>query len=167
MHRFFTGSSLVLRIPLLLAAAVLLAGCDRGNDQVFDEATDPRSFPPRGSAWVIFDGDTVVAEVADTPAAMERGLMERTEVPDGTGMLFVYEDMDTRQFWMRNTYVPLDIAFLDMDQRIVDIQAMEPETEELTVSAAPAMFALEVRQGWFEEQGIEVGAEARIVFGRR
>ena len=118
-------------------------------------------------AWVIFDADTVLAEVAATPEAREQGLMFRTEVADGTGMIFVFDDMAPRQFWMRNTFVPLDIAFMDTDHRIVDIQQMEPETDELTVSAAPAMFALEVRAGWFEEMGIQEGDRARLVFGRR
>jgi uncharacterized membrane protein (UPF0127 family) len=157
--------------PLLLLLPFLLpvAGCGGDNDATFSaaEADEARPLPPRGSAWVIFDSDTVLAEVAATPEARERGLMHRTDVPDGTGMIFVFDDMGTRQFWMRNTYIPLDIAFLDMEQRIVDIQQMEPEDEEFTESAAPAMFALEVREGWFEENGIEVGSEAHIVFGRR
>jgi uncharacterized protein len=153
---------------LILPFLVVAAGC-QDDDGAFSaaEADEARTLPPRGSAWVIFDQDTVLAEVADTPEDRERGLMHRTEVPDGTGMLFVFDDMGTRQFWMRNTYVPLDIAFMDINQRVVDIQQMEPETDEFTESAAPAMFALEVRSGWFEEQGISQGSEAQIVFGRR
>lgn len=156
--------------PLLLLALLLpLAACGGDRDAGFaDTATgDAPSLPPRGMAWVIFDTDTVLAEVAATPEAREQGLMFRTEVPDGTGMIFVFEDMAPRSFWMRNTFVPLDIAFMDMDHRIVDIQQMEPETDELTESAAPAMFALEVRAGWFEEMGIAEGDRARLVFGRR
>ncbi len=164
---------LARRIPALatLLLVALLPACQ--GDDGFGEGPEAGTLqetgnlPPRGSAWVILDGDTVTAEVADTPQLRERGLMFRTEVPDGTGMLFVFEDQAPRSFWMRNTYVPLDIAFLDSAMRIVDIQQMEPETDELTESAAPAMFALEVRQGWFEEQGIEPGTQARIVFGRR
>ncbi len=123
--------------------------------------------PGQGIAWVIFGADTVRAEIADTPELRERGLMHRTELADGEGMLFVYSTSATRSFWMRNTYIPLDIAFLDERLFIVDIQQMEPETENLHESAAPAMFALEVPQGWFASRGIEVGAEARVVFGRR
>jgi uncharacterized protein len=123
--------------------------------------------PQQGVAWVIFGTDTVRAEVADTPEARERGLMYRTELADGEGMIFVYSAAATRSFWMRNTFIPLDIAFLDDRLIVVDIQQMEPESETLHESAAPAMFALEVPQGWFASRGIEVGAEARIVFGRR
>jgi len=161
----------LLTAVVLLVVPALIAACGEADGTAGEPQAasirDTTDMPPRGSAWVIFDADTVVAEVADTPALRERGLMFRTEVPDGTGMLFVFDDSQVRSFWMRNTYVPLDIAFMDPAMRIVDIRQMEPESEELTESAAPAMFALEVRQGWFEEQGIEPGAQARIVFGRR
>jgi len=121
--------------------------------------------PPPGRAWVIFGADTVVAEVAATAQERERGLMYREEVPDGTGMLFVFQDNLVRAFWMANTYVPLDIAYMDPSYRIVDIVAMEPLVTETYPSKAPAMFALEVRQGWFAERGISEGDQAAIVFG--
>jgi uncharacterized protein len=163
MHRSLRFPALPI---LLLGLVALGAACE--NDAFNEEVAETRPLPPRGHAWVVFEAaDTVVAEVAETPQARERGLMFREEVPDGTGMIFVFDDADIRSFWMRDTYVPLDIAFLDPAQRIVDIQQMEPESEEFTESAAPAMFALEVRQGWFEEQGIQVGDQVRIVFGRR
>lgn len=121
--------------------------------------------PPRGSAWVIFGGDTVVAEVARTPEERADGLMYREDVPDGTGMIFVFESLDIRSFWMQNTYVALDIAYMDASYRIVDIKQMEPMTTETHPSAAPAMFALEVRRGWFAEKGVEVGHVPKVVFG--
>lgn len=121
--------------------------------------------PPPGHAWVIFGADTVVAEVASTAEERAEGLMYRDDVPDGTGMLFVFEDSQPRAFWMANTYVPLDVAYLDPSYRIVDIIAMEPLVTDSYPSDAPAMFALEVRQGWFEENGIGVGAQAQIHFG--
>lgn len=123
------------------------------------------SRPPAGHAWVIFGADTVVAEVAATADQRAEGLMYREEVPDGTGMLFVFQDNEVRAFWMANTYVPLDIAYMDPSYRIVDIVPMEPLVTETYPSSAPAMFALEVRQGWFAEQGIGVGSQAEVVFG--
>ncbi|MDZ7781282.1 MAG: DUF192 domain-containing protein [Gemmatimonadota bacterium] len=121
--------------------------------------------PPAGRAWVIFGADTVVAEIAATEEERSEGLMYREEVPDGTGMLFVFQNNDVRAFWMANTYVPLDIAYMDPSYRIVDIVQMEPMVTETYPSNAPAMFALEVRQGWFEERGIGEGDQAEIVFG--
>lgn len=128
-------------------------------------AADDASRPARGHAWVIFGADTVVAEVAATADARARGLMHRESLPDGTGMLFVFTDSQNRAFWMRNTFIPLDIAYMDSSLRIVDIQQMEPEDENLYPSAAPAMYALEVPQGWFAEKGISVGATAELVMG--
>ena len=129
------------------------------------ETSDLGPLPPAGYAWVIFGADTVLAEVAATADERAQGLMYREEVPDGTGMLFVFQDSQPRSFWMANTYVALDIAYMDPSYRIVDIIAMEPLVTDSYPSDAPAMFALEVRQGWFEEQGIGVGAQANIVFG--
>ena len=121
--------------------------------------------PPGGHAWVVFGADTVVAEIAATADERAQGLMYREDVPDGTGMLFVFQDNANRAFWMANTYIPLDIAYMDPSYRIIDIVQMEPLVTETYPSSGPAMFALEVRQGWFEEQGIAVGAQPEIVFG--
>jgi hypothetical protein len=93
--------------------------------------------------------------------------MYRDDVPDGTGMLFVFQDSQIRSFWMANTYVALDVAYMDPGFRIVDIIAMEPLDTNSKPSRGPAMFALEVRQGWFAERGIEIGDQAEIVFGVR
>jgi uncharacterized protein len=123
------------------------------------------STPPAGSAWVIFGADTVVAEVAATPDERAKGLMYRDAVPEGTGMLFVFPDSDVRSFWMANTYVPLDLAYMDPAFRIVDIVQMAPLVTDTYPSKAPAMYGLEVRQGWFEEKQVAVGAQAQIVFG--
>lgn len=166
------------RSPRFFLLLLLLVGTFTGTVACGDAANggaaaaggDPGemgALPPAGHAWVVFGSDTVVAEVAATPEEQQQGLMYRTELAENEGMLFVYDNMAPRSFWMRNTYIPLDIAFLDREQRIVDIQQMEPQDEEFTDSAAPAMFALEVRQGWFESRGIEVGDEGRIIFGGR
>ena len=116
-------------------------------------------------AWVIFGSDTVLAEVASLPEARAQGLMNRDSVPAGTGMLFVFPTTEERSFWMRDTRVSLDIAFFDEAYRIVSIKHMEALDETLTDSDAPTAFALEVRNGWFAEHGIEVGVTAKVVFG--
>ncbi len=175
------GSSGFLLLGLFLASLWVTAGCGasegkpggggearggvRAGPSVGFGEPDQERLPPPGHAWVIFGSDTVLAEVARTPEARERGLMFRQELPKGRGMLFVFPEVAIRSFWMRNTFVPLDIAFLDEHLVVVDIQAMEPQTEDLHQSARPAMFALEVPQGWFGEKGIRVGDTARVVFG--
>lgn len=114
---------------------------------------------------MILEGDTVRAEVARTPEQRELGLMHRESLADGRGMLFVFPDLQIRSFWMKDTLIPLDIAYLDENFRIVDIHGMEAGDLDPHPSAMPAMFALEVPLGWFERKGIGVGAEARIIFG--
>jgi len=165
--------------PVFLVAAYLVLACSSTEGQVPSVAQDQspdraatqsveaaqEQLPPPGHAWVIFGADTVLAEVARTPTERERGLMYRESLDKGKGMFFVFPDAQIRSFWMSNTFIPLDIAYLDPELRIVDIKAMEPETLESVPSVAPAQFALEVPQGWFAEMGIGVGAVAKVVFG--
>ena len=166
-------------LPLIVFGVLLPAGCGAGGDPPEPSLGGPVPIQQPGAptpegpgltnreAWVIFDGDTVVAEAAQTDAEREQGLMNRTEVPDGTGMLFIFTDTEIRTLWMANTYVALDVAFLNADLVVVDIQQMEPETTNFHDSAAPAMFALEVPKGWLAAHQVRVGSRAELVFGPR
>ncbi len=104
----------------------------------------------------------VEVEIADDEAEQRRGLMERTELAENAGMLFVFDREAPRSFWMRNTLIPLSIAYIAADGRIVDIQDMQPLDETSHPSAEPAQYALEVNQGFFAERGIEVGDVVEI-----
>ncbi|MDQ4107109.1 MAG: DUF192 domain-containing protein [Actinomycetota bacterium] len=104
----------------------------------------------------------VKVEIADEPAEQVQGLMNRTALGENRGMLFVFESETTLSFWMKNTLIPLSIAYMDSEGRIVDIQRMEPLDETSHPSAEPAQYALEVNQGFFEEHGIEVGDTAEL-----
>ena len=104
----------------------------------------------------------VRAEVADERAERQPGLMGRTELAPHAGMLFVFGRERDLSFWMRNTLIPLSIAYIAADGRIVDIQDMEPLDETSQPSAEPAKYALEVNQGFFAERGVEVGDEVEI-----
>ena len=107
------------------------------------------------------DGEEVEVrvEIADEPDEQAQGLMNRTALGEDRGMLFVFDEEATLSFWMRNTLIPLSVAYIDSEGRIVDIQKMEPLDDEPPqyVSAEPAQYALEVNQGFFEERGVEVG----------
>jgi hypothetical protein len=102
-------------------------------------------------------GVPVTVEIADTPALRERGLMYRDSLPPDYGMLFVYPDEGVRGFWMRNTVIPLDIAFMDRNGVILNVEQMAPRDENETYSAGPAQYALEMPEGWFAEHGVGVG----------
>lgn len=106
---------------------------------------------------VTVGGVPVSVEIADTRALRERGLMNRDELPDDYGMLFVYPDERIRSFWMRNTRIPLDIAFIDRNGSIINIEQMRPQTDENTISAGPVMYALEMNQDWFASNDVEPG----------
>ena len=154
------------KLPALVALACALSSCDRTGDGS-PPLVDTAARPPRDMAWVIFDADTVLAEVADTQEERQQGLMFRERLDPGSGMLFVFEQELPHAFYMRNTLIPLDIAWLDRTHVIVDIQQMEPETENLYQPGRAALYALEVPQGWYAEQQIRIGDLAQIIFGRR
>jgi hypothetical protein len=99
----------------------------------------------------------LTAEIAATPAQRETGLMNRFSLKPDTGMLFVFERAEALSFWMRNTYVALSIAFVSADGKILNIEDMQPQTENPHWSKGAALYALEMKKGWFAEKGIAAG----------
>jgi uncharacterized membrane protein (UPF0127 family) len=99
----------------------------------------------------------VDAEVAQNPQQRALGLMYRFNLPADRGMLFVFPRPEPLGFWMRNTFIPLSIAYIDADGRILNILDMKPHDESSHPSAGPALYALEMRKGWFAERGIGPG----------
>ena len=83
--------------------------------------------------------------------------MYRFSLRPDHGMIFVFERAEPRSFWMKNTYVPLSIAFIGSDDRIVNIADMAPQDERMHWSSGPAQYALEMRKGWFVDHGVGVG----------
>jgi uncharacterized membrane protein (UPF0127 family) len=100
----------------------------------------------------------ISAELAETDRARELGLMGRETLGPNEGMLFVFERKAVHCFWMRNTPLPLSIAFLDDDGRIVDIARMAPHSDDSHCPSRAVRFALEMEQGWFARHGIAPGA---------
>lgn len=111
---------------------------------------------------------TLEVEIADTPDKSARGLMFRTTLAEGKGMLFIFENEQTRAFWMKNTFVPLSIGYFNSKKELVDIQDMKPVTSEMETnppsypSAVPAMYALEVPQGWFQKHKIHLKQKFKL-----
>lgn len=103
-------------------------------------------------------------EIADDFGEDAQGLMFRKSLGEDCGMLFVYDHEETLSFWMRNTYIPLSIAYINSDGEIIDLQDMKPLDDEPPsyVSAEPAQYALEVNQGFFRENGVEVGDQVEL-----
>ena len=145
-----------------VVAAALLVGCtDSAPSEVpplhprIDEL--PETTVEIGTDDNVFE---VVALVAASPEQRQRGLQEVEDLPDGTGMLFLFNRDRTSGFWMKDTVVPLEIAFVAADGRIVEILSMEPCEEEPCEIYAPEesyRAALEVPDGWLTERGVRAG----------
>ncbi len=105
----------------------------------------------------------IQAEVAYTDMGRQKGLMFRNEMPEYQGMLFVFPVRTEHCMWMKNTYLPLAVAFLDEAGKIINIEEMQPRAEKNHCAKQPARFALEMNSGWFKRRGIEAGMQIRGV----
>ena len=105
------------------------------------------------------NGHKLIAEVAYTDPTRTQGLMYRRMLPENRGMLFVFRETALHAMWMMNTYVPLSVAFLDGKGVILNIEDMEPQTQDTHPAAKPAKYALEMNKGWFAKRGIKAGAK--------
>jgi uncharacterized membrane protein (UPF0127 family) len=105
---------------------------------------------------------SITVELARTETEQARGFMHRKQVPDGEGMLFVFERDRILSFWMKDTLVPLSIAFIASDGRIIDIKDMEALDTATVSSSRSVRYALEVPRGWFKRAGISEGDIVKI-----
>lgn len=136
-------------LPALLLVVAVAATCTRNSG----------SKEVKGDTIPVTIGKhTLRVEVAADSLTRERGLMFRKEMPEERGMLFVFPEAQPLSFWMKNTFLPLSIAFLDGDGTILNIEDMAP-LDEYTHhrSQGAARYALEVNQGWFDRHGVSAG----------
>jgi uncharacterized membrane protein (UPF0127 family) len=104
-------------------------------------------------------GHKLTAEVAATNPERMQGLMHRRMMPENRGMLFVFPDVSRHAMWMKNTFIPLSVAFIDEQGVITNIEDMKPHTEDAHPATRPARYALEMNLGWFAKRGIKAGAK--------
>ncbi|MFA5520148.1 MAG: DUF192 domain-containing protein [Castellaniella sp.] len=110
------------------------------------------------TAELSIGGHALLAELADTEALRSYGLMNRRYLPPDHGMLFVFQTPGRPCFWMKNTPLPLSIAFISPSGHIVNIEDMSPNTLDAHCAAGRIRYALEMNQGWFAQHGIRAGA---------
>ncbi|MBN8440778.1 MAG: DUF192 domain-containing protein [Thauera sp.] len=103
----------------------------------------------------------IEAEVAHTFQTRQIGLMNRRTMPLQRGMVFVFPEGATHCMWMKNTFLPLSVAFIDERGRVINVEDMQPQTEDNHCARAPARYALEMNIGWFRERGIKAGDTIR------
>ena len=125
-----------------------------------------RSLPRCHSKEILVDSIPIIIEVADTPFLRNRGLMFRHSIPENSGMLFSFPDNSERSFWMKNTHVPLSIAFIDDSGVIKNIERMKPHCLEHIYSMGEAPYALEMNEGWFHRNGFSRGTRVLNLPGR-
>jgi len=145
---------------LVLFAAVACSAKDASNGPESARGTwrVPISFEVEGGAPVLVD-----AEVVASDRARQRGLMFRKEISDGEGMLFVFEEEAEHPFWMKNTYVPLDMIFVGSDKTIVGIaRDTTPLSEKSVTVGVKSRFVIEVPAGFSTRAGIHRGQKVRF-----
>ena len=99
------------------------------------------------------------AEVAADFNTRARGLMFRASMPQNAGMLFIFDEAGAQCMWMKNTLIPLSVAFIDDAGAIINIADMQPQTEDSHCASRPARYALEMNRGWFAARGIKPGTK--------
>jgi len=148
----FSGRCLFTLVAVLLAMD-FFASCDR-------KPSAPG--PDKSNAVVLRNAEgedwTVSVEIARTPAERAEGLMYRWSLEDDHGMLFIFDDVEVRSFWMKNTRIPLDMIFIGPDKKIVGIvREAEPYTTQSRTVGVPSQYVLEVYGGEAEEHGLSAG----------
>ena len=148
--------------PLILLI-VLASSCQNSPEPT--PAAPEIPFRVDGSLEFVRVGETLLSldiEIADTDSLRERGMMQRTSFPPESGMLFLFDHQEIRQFWMGNTPLSLDLLFISNDSTIVDIaKYARPYSDEPIVGGAPAQFVLEVPGGFADTRGIVEGDKVR------
>ena len=106
----------------------------------------------------------ITVEIARTDQERAQGLMYRKKLPDGAGMIFIFERDEQLSFWMKNTLIPLSIAFIASDGRITEIKDMQPLDLTSVTSSRSVRYALETPQGWFNRAGVKPGDTVKVDF---
>lgn len=146
------------RARALMLALVAYSGCVMAQDA-------PQQLP---SVSLTAGMHRINAELARTPEQRAIGLMHRKSMPTHAGMLFVFDQPELLCFWMKNTLIPLSIAFLLDDGTILNIEEMKPQALDSHCSQRPARYALEMNAGWFAKRGLKSGDRiGGDVFARR
>jgi uncharacterized membrane protein (UPF0127 family) len=145
-----------VRILLAGVFATITVACGGAN-----------STPSRPPSTVAFDGNggVLYVDVAETPQARQKGLMGVEMLPADEGMAFVFDEPANSTFWMKDTLIPLSIAFVDESGRVIGVRDMQPCKVDPCPTYGieePYVLAIEANLGWFEEAGIEVGDHAEL-----
>lgn len=147
-----------LQLYIIIITLSLLTVCAAADNKAQEK------LPTQTITIINNNGDEVeiLAELADSESERAKGLMFRKNLAGGEGMLFVYDKDQIMSFWMKNTILPLSIAFITRDGLITEIFDMKPESIAPVRSTRSVRYALEVPQGWFARQNIGAGSQVKL-----
>ncbi|MGH2735614.1 MAG: DUF192 domain-containing protein [Actinomycetota bacterium] len=156
------------RLLLLLVVCLVAVGCGYGDESEPSSGAGEGGDFPRGQLLIDTGGDSMLidVEIADTEARRSMGLMNRESLPDDAGMVFVFFEEHSGGFWMKDTRIPLSIAFFDEEGEIVEMLDMDPCSEDPCKVYDPGVGyrgALEVNQGAFERWGVSPGDSVNLL----
>jgi uncharacterized protein len=149
---------IVLVFGGLISTGILNFSKNSDENSTDNSTVAEPQFKKEGELTFLKNNQKLTLEIADNDAETTQGLMYRRSMPDSCGMVFIMKDYEPQKFWMKNTYIPLDIIFLDESKKIVTIQAnTTPFSEAGVESYEKAKFVLEVNAGYCKRKGIEKG----------
>lgn len=147
----------LVRLVFVLFVAVACDGTSESNITPVPPTPSSVVTISQGSAKA-----SVAVEIAATEPQREVGLMNRKSMDEDRGMLFTFPNDVNVGFWMKNTLIPLDIAYIDASGKVLEVHAAKPLDETVLYPKTPFRYALEVNQGWFERHGLGVGATVTL-----
>ncbi|MEM6805481.1 MAG: DUF192 domain-containing protein [Bacteroidota bacterium] len=163
MKQITLGQEIKL-LAIILISSLLLFSCEQGGKakKSFNEPLEPQFIKEGTLSLLSPDGSNTIRtldiEIADDAATIEVGMMYRRKMSDKQGMLFIFNQEKPQSFWMKNTYISLDLIFIGTDRRIVSIQKnAEPLSEKSLPSTGPAQYVLEVIGGFCDKFGVKAG----------
>lgn len=154
--------NLPLIVVFLLSLVMSIQACAHAPLEDDLSAEELALLADDGLIELTFDSLSIDVEFADTFDKRRLGLMYRRSLCDDCGMLFQFDDERIASIWMKNTFVPLDLAYISVDGKIVDIKALQPHDLSSVQSSSAVLYALEMNQGWFAKKGIKVGDRVSI-----
>lgn len=169
MQTFKTNTmfSLLLSVVMLLSfntEAQDVKEEARSNAKVVGlEDVAPKDVADDGKVTLILGGKEYRIAYADSQMERQLGLMYRRKMCDDCGMLFKFDSVRTASIWMKNTYIPLDLAYITEHGEIIDIKQLTPHDQTSVPSSKPVLYALEMNQGWFAKHDIRVGGKVELL----
>ncbi|MBT1451048.1 DUF192 domain-containing protein [Glaciecola sp. XM2] len=142
----------------VIAQVSLAVNLAYAHAPLINVSADEKSEESEDLVSLKFENDvSIQVEFANDPQTRALGLMYRREMCDDCGMLFKFDSVRIASIWMKNTYIPLDLAYINAFGKIVDIKQLKPHDLTSVPSSVPVLYALEMNEGWFETNGISVG----------